>query len=598
MCRIFGYLTSSNNSLQYRMQSVSEAQKHGGPDAQSYVSFPNCGIGANRLAITDPSGGRQPYASIQNIYVCLNGEIYNHDDLRRELEHKGYRFNDQCDGSILPAMYVEYGPSFVEYLDGMFSIAVLDKRSDKPLLILATDCVGMKPVYYGRSPGGDSVVFSTELLALLRFGLNPARIRHDLVNQYMTVRAISDGQTFIENVSSIPPSTIVSQRQGEPLRTMRYQSRIVYGESIPKSLPEAGQALKELLAWEVNRLKIADANVCSVNSGGLDSSLITILANHRSPQPLPSFHVSCKGNWPFDERSYARDVARISGGHHYDAVLDPDRIPDLLPQMVYHLGQPNAAPHALSAFCLFQEVGNRGYRVALTGEGADELFCGYTRMVKSISHEGSDWPTTYLDGMAPCSRETRASLFKADFLRSLSDHNEKIDREFTDELLSFTGTREKAVKTFEQNRNLCHYVLHRAEPLAMASGVEVRIPFCQPRVVDFARRLEDNINLRNAARGKAVVYEAAKGILPISVMDRPKQPFTLPITSLMHKGSRLYDFVNEAVKTKRMREDTPFDTERLSSLLTEQGSNPSRNASFALWAATVYSVWIDQVSAI
>ena len=132
----------------------------------------------------------------------------------------------------------------------------------------------------------------------------------------------------------------------------------------------------------------------------------------------------------------------------------------------------------------------------------------------------------------------------------------------------------------------------------MASGVEVRIPFCQPRVVDFARRLEDNINLRNAARGKAVVYEAAKGILPISVMDRPKQPFTLPITSLMHKGSRLYDFVNEAVKTKRMREDTPFDTERLSSLLTEQGSNPSRNASFALWAATVYSVWIDQVSAI
>ncbi|SCX35132.1 asparagine synthase (glutamine-hydrolyzing) [Agrobacterium rosae] len=596
MCRLYGYVSCDTHQFDTRLPAVALAQIRGGPDQQNFYAYKTFGIGANRLAITDPDGGRQPYHLIENIYVVLNGEIYNHDDLRRTLEAKGHTFPDSCDGSILPAMYCEYGETFVEYLDGMFSVAVIDNRTGVPKLTIASDSTGMKPLYYASTLGNRSFIFATELPALLRFEGVPIDVANDLIDQYMTVRAVSDGRTFVKDVYSLSASSIMTVQAGKPPIISRYVSRIRYDAKIPDNLKDAGAAFRELLEWEIRRLVRADAKVCSVNSGGLDSSLITMLASRSGQTPLNSFHVFCEGEWPFDERAFAREVARKSGGDYHEAPINPQEIPDLIPTMVDHLGQPNGAPHALSAYRLFQKVSAEGYRVALTGEGSDELFCGYSRMVAALEDPTVDWTTNYLDGMSPCPQSIRYSLYKQDIRGTLMEARKGGKDAYSAELSSQHETRSALIRRFEQERNLCHYVLHRAEPLAMASAVEVRIPFCQPRVRDFSWRMNSDMNLANGGRGKAVVYEAAAGVLPNAVLNRQKQPFTLPVTSLMHRGSRLIEYCRDTVSSRQMRQDSPFDPIALQKVIDQQITSPSRDTAFTIWAVAIYATWLERLS--
>lgn len=595
MCRIYGYLAGRPLELAEKMMQVARIQLHGGPDSQNFYATPQCGIGANRLAITDLHGGAQPYNSIPGIYAVLNGEIYNHEELRKLLQDDGYIFPDRCDGTIIPALYSKYGRSFAEYIDGMFTIAILDLRKPKPELILVSDSSGIKPVYYCYNPEKYSFAFATEIPGLLQFGLVSNEIWREGIDHYLTSRAVTGNRTLLKNVYSLPPGHILKITVGEELHTYEYQSRIKYNGHIPKTSAEASEILRSLLTEEVRKLSIADTAICSVNSGGLDSSLLTSILSQHNNQKTHSFHVSCEGNWPHDERQYAKELADQYGLIHHEVFIRPEDIPTLIPKMIFHLGQPNCAPHALSTYRLFEAVSNKGFKIAMTGEGSDELFCGHDRMIRAVNSESLDWASSYLDQMSPCDETLRQSLYSQEYINEMNLHNGTAKTQLLSQLITDPDMRSETIRKFEQKNSLSYYILQRVEPLAMASAVEVRVPFCQPKIMDFSRIVKPEFLLSNNNKGKAIVYGAAKGLLPESIWNRPKQPFTLPIISLMHKGSALMNFTKDVLLSKSMMDNSIFKRNTILSIIQKQEDSPSKHYAFTLWALLTYAVWQEML---
>ncbi len=410
MCRIHGSFHARTTDDE--MRRVAALQHHGGPDAQSFARQSGWALGNNRLSIMDPEGGDQPYR-LGDITVVFNGEIYNHDRLRTELMRQGFHFDDRCDGSILPALYLTYGDRFAEHLDGMFSVAVMDLRRE-PRLVIATDASGMKPLYYHWDERSDQFHFASELPALLGFdGVRPYEDELGL-HTYLSAKTPFGQRTMFEGIDVLPPATtaVVTREDGLRLtsRRMGYESAPPVDED--RSLSRAGESLRELLSREVSRLLVADAPVAAITSGGLDSSLVTALAarilfDRGSSEALHTFNIAYTGNWPGDERAFASEVSRHTGTVHHQVEIDPATFPDLMGDVVRHLGQPNADPITLSTFSLFRAVRDAGFKVALTGDAADELFGGYSRMTQALAApEGADWraptSTTWPRYPSPC----------------------------------------------------------------------------------------------------------------------------------------------------------------------------------------------------
>ncbi|MER7140666.1 MULTISPECIES: asparagine synthase (glutamine-hydrolyzing) [Streptomyces] len=596
MCRIHGSFHARTTAQE--MRDVAALQHHGGPDAQSFAQHSGWALGNNRLSIMDPEGGAQPYR-LGDITVVFNGELYNHDRLRTELIRQGFHFEDRCDGSILPALYLTYGERFAEQLDGMFSVAVMDLRR-APRLVIATDASGMKPLYYHWEERSGRFHFASELPALLGF-TDVRPYEDDLgLHTYLAAKTPFGRRTMFEGIEVLPPAAtaVVTREEGLRLTTRRmgYESAPPVDEE--RSLARAGEELRELLSREVSRLLIADAPVAAITSGGLDSSLVTALAartlhDRGASGALHTFNIAYTGNWPGDERAFAAEVSRHTGTVHHQVEIDPSTFPDLMGDVVRHLGQPNADPITLSTFSLFRAVRDAGFKVALTGDAADELFGGYARMTQAVAApEGTDWAGAYLDHLAAVPRALREELYTAEYAdRVLVSGGSAMPPGLTDILEHGTGSRLQRISRIEQRYRLPAYHLRRVDHLSMASSVEARLPFCQPSVVRFAATLPDRHRTVPGVGVKRALYRAADGLLPESVLNRPKQPFTLPITAMLAPGQRLWAMARDVLSPQALRSDGRLRYEAVDALFTEQAERPSDNASLALWALMSHQMW-------
>lgn len=589
MCRIFGFFSEISGRFCEEMPAVSAAQIHGGPDEQKWFVLPQMGIGANRLSIVDPAHGSQPYEFEGKIYAVLNGEIYNHQQLRADLVVRGYSFQGTCDGELIPALYLEHGDDFVALLDGMFSIALLDLR-DVPRLIVASDPAGIKPLYYSWNSQQKSLCFASEILGLFQFSQVSRKYRYGAIDHFLTARAIYDSKTFFQDVEMLDPASILSISLGETPRLRNYQSAITWENKELSSVEEAGAELQQLLAIEVSQMIVADATVCTINSGGLDSSLVTALAFPKLDNPR-AFHLSYHGTWPLDERYFARLLRPLYPGDHQEILVREADLPGLFLKAIKHLGQPNAAPHALSAYALFQAIAETGCRVALLGEGSDEMFGGYDRMRAAATYEG-DWIDFYLDKLGPTSREIRAELYSPFYREFLQDNGSTHD--YFARLLRdiLPGSRVDKLRAFETSLRLPHYVLHRAEPMGLAHGVEVRVPFCQPRILDFSRKISSAYTI-NGSRGKEVVYQAGIPLLPAEIINRPKQAFTLPIGAMMYSGGPLLSFLKELILSDVLTSTGAFSRKGLESAIKKQEENCCWDNAFVVWSLAVLSYSLE-----
>ncbi|MBV9576585.1 MAG: asparagine synthase (glutamine-hydrolyzing) [Gammaproteobacteria bacterium] len=590
MCRIFGYI-GEEKITKTILSEVSKLQIHGGPDAQNFIQRDRWALGNNRLAIQGISGGEQPYTITNKISVVFNGEIYNHNALRKMLEQRGYFFKDTCDGSILPALYHEYEEDFVKLLDGMFAIAIIDERNGLKL-VLASDPTGIKSLYYYWNNEYKTLKFSSELAPLLALGKISKEIRLQGVDEYLTGKAIWGPQTIYKNIFSLNPSSILIAPLGKPPTIFNYVSSI-NPDFQYDDIDEAGLALNKLIENEVATLMTADVPVCVVTSGGLDSSYISALAS-KFDSNLHSFNIWYEGDWPQDERHFAKEVADHNNTNHHQLIIKQRCFPDIVRKMVKHIGQPNSAPHCLSTFVLFEEVRAAGFKVALTGEGADEFFGGYARFAMAASDTNRNWLPTYLDKLSAMNKTQRDDIYTSDYqqyIRSNDDlYNKTIDTILRRE--NNSKDRLNTLLEFDQIARFPYYILRRVDHLSMAHSVEVRVPFCQPRIAAISKKIPNNFKISNN-QGKIILYKAAKDKLPQSILTRPKQPFLLPISSMLKKGHILYNLLLDTLHSHKFQSRNIFRKDSVEKLLQKHIKNPSDTHAEALWSMMILELWLD-----
>lgn len=593
MCRIFGQLGPPDIEKTL-LQQVALSMKHGGPDSQDFVARKLWSMGTDRLAIQGIDGGDQPFTDHDGLCVVLNGEIYNHRALREGLRAKGFSFSDECDGNVIAPLFLLYGADFVKYLEGMFAIAIVDERS-YPTLYLFSDPAGMKSVYYHWDIQDKVLSFASEIQGLVLLTQTPLSTKPEAVYDYFSLRAICGEGTVFENIQELGPARTLRFKLGKEPSITSY-SYAAKAETPDSDLKKAGLQLRRLLSKEVALQLDADVPACLIISGGVDSSLVAALASQQR-ENLHSFHLCYKGDWPFDERRYAQDTAKMCGTIHHDVEIDPDDFPENIQKMVRHIGQPNWAPHTLSTYCLFDAIHNDGFKVAITGEGSDEFYGGYQYYSYALA-EGDDWVDDFLYKLSPFGKNLRKDVLGSDYKDSLRKH--ALLAEVYATLLKETlpgAERLEVMQSFDQQKRFPNYILRRGDHLSMAHAVELRAPFCQPRIMDFGRQLPFEHRM-NAEQRKLTVYEAARGLVPNSVMNREKQAFVLPIMQMITKGTALFDFMMSIFESSPFRHRGYFDADKILAYAGMQAQKPDVDTANVMWAAMSLELWLQHIDKI
>ncbi|MEV6138200.1 asparagine synthase (glutamine-hydrolyzing) [Nocardia sp. NPDC051990] len=586
MCRIHGYLGGAPVE-QAALTAVAQAQRHGGPDAQTMHVGAGWALGSNRLAVQGVDHGRQPYRFGPGLMCVFNGEIYNHVALRGQLAGDGFRFEGTCDGDVVLPLYERYGNEFVAHLEGMFAIAIVDSRRGEPILKLFNDHAGMKSLHYYVS--GGRLCFASELQALSRFPDFPTQLDRLAVDRYFGGKAVWGPETIFSQVRTMPPGSIVEF--GSDARLVETSFAMTTAPFTPDADP--AETLEGLLRAEMRKMLAADVPVCAITSGGLDSSLLTAVATELAGQ-VDTFNVAYRGEWPADERHFAAQVAAHCGTRHHQVELDPREFPALIDEFVAHLDQPNNAPHSLSTFGLFKAVHEAGFKVAITGDGADELFAGYRRYLTAAADTRPGWHRRYQTTLAIAPVSVLAGLYSDAFRNEILSGGGYFSDLVGDEVAADRDFGERGVLEtllhFDCVRRFPEYILRRLDNLSMAWAVEARVPFLQPRIMAFASQLPARAKTAGGT-GKAPVAAVARGRLPACIVDRDKQPFTLPITAMMRPGQPLYDMVGDIVLPVE-RSGNLFNAVEVKSLFARQTARPANQTAQLLWSILILERWL------
>jgi asparagine synthase (glutamine-hydrolysing) len=592
MCRIYGY--SGNRQIPIEtLNKVAIMQINGGPDGQYVREGENWALGNNRLAIQGLDGGVQPFY-LNKIHAVYNGEIYNHKELRKLLETKGYKFQDNCDGAVIIPLYELYGDDFVKYLDGMFAIALVDERQYKKLILVNDPC-SVKSVYYYWDKYTDTLYFASELRSLLVFPIEK-EIRLEAIDEYLIGRSIWHNKTFFKEVNSLGPASLLVKINGAQPRLSYYKTNVSNHWDAALDFEETSHHFNDLLTKEVEQIVQADVPICVVTSGGLDSSYITALTSKHISN-LHCFNIAYEGNWPSDERVFAKEVSEYHGAIYNQVLIKESEFPEILEKTIQHLGQPNSAPHSLSTYALFKAINQQGFKVAITGEGADEYFAGYDRFKKATFDKKSSWLDQYFDTMCATTQKIRNCTYSDNYKNFLLPGKYQLLREAKNKILEsekYLKSRVKALLKFDQNERFTSYILRRVDHLSMANAVEVRVPFCQPRISSFSKTLPEEF-LLNQNSVKRIIYEGARNMLPQSVLTRPKQPFTLPIKAMLRKGFVLFDILNETLNSKLFLSRGFFEPKQIRYLIKNQLAHPTGEISDFLWSIMVLELWLQSI---
>ena len=387
VCGICGVAFASRNAdAESRVRAMTAAMEHRGPDEEGFLAgnarAPGLALGMRRLSIIDLAGGHQPaWNETKDVAVVFNGELYNYRDLRERLSLCGHRFATQSDTEILVHAWEEWGEDFLTELRGMFAFALLDLReryATAPILFLARDPLGIKPLYYTQTPEG--FAFASEVRALLASGAVPKRLSQDAVTAYLLFGGISEPVTLLEGVFSLPPGHRMLLHVPERRRTPRARpwwdplvSPAAREPRKPRDLPSAGKKLRPLLEDAVRAHLIADVPVGLFLSSGLDSGAIAALAA-QARGGIQSFTLTFPGT-PFDEADLARLAAKRFKTKHTEVPLSGESVLARLDEALAALDQPTM--DGINTYFVSWAAKQVGLKVALSGLGGDELFAGY-----------------------------------------------------------------------------------------------------------------------------------------------------------------------------------------------------------------------------
>jgi asparagine synthase (glutamine-hydrolysing) len=531
------------------LDRMTDAMTHRGPNDRGTYVAPGVAFGVRRLSIIDVEGGHQPFSNEDGtIWAIQNGELYNHADLRRELEGSGHRFASVCDTEVIPHLYEHAGTAFAERLRGKFGLAVWDERRQRATVV--RDRLGVKPLYYART--GDVVVFASELKSLLTSGLVEPEIDARAVDALLTFGFIPGPLSPIVGVSKLMPGHRLVIEPGI-VRTEAYWR---YPRPAPGpaglGIDHYADGVMASLEEAVRLRLMSDVPVGAMLSGGLDSSLVVALMARHTTQPVKTFSIGFAEAGDGNELADAREIASIFGTEHHELELSFSEQSVDLAELVWFLDEPLADLSALG-FLALSELAATSVTVALSGQGADELYGGYLkhkaaalagrwdRLPGGIRRAGA--------ALAPHARgrmkRSASTLLASDPAARLMAMSSKLDPALRRELVrgplaaldedpAFAAVRAAlgdveatALATtlyLDGQLALVDDMLHYFDRASMAHSLEVRVPFLDHAVVEHAATIPDRFKV-NGLTTKKVLKHAAKDILPDRIINKRKLGF-------------------------------------------------------------------------
>lgn len=588
------------------------ALKHRGPDGEGLFTYKGLGMGMRRLAILDVAHGHQPYRSEDGrVIAVFNGEIYNFRELAEKLVAHGHRLASRADGEVIVHLYEEYGPQFVQEIKGMFAIAVYDLRTET--LFLARDHIGQKPLYVLEID--DTFAFASEMKAFMAIDGYLPEVNYDLLPTYLGHRFVTGPETLLRHVTKLMP--------GEQMTVTHHgRKRVVTRKTYWRPLLEEPDRFGDLQAWTeqldvlltevVASHLVADVSVGVFLSGGIDSSILTALTTKLSPQPLEAWSAHFSEGFPgYNESSWANTVAEWCHAPLHRVDVGPLITPERLRELAYVLDEPLGDPTVLPLDGIARAA-SRHHRVMLSGEGADEIFAGYAGYgeVESLARlrflpQGlrNWWIRANLRGSGALRRsiepisvryrgvgftfsgEEQARLLNP-AIRA-SDRSPAVQQYFNDQghlsdLQSMQG--------FDLRWFLPDDVLLKADRIGMHHGLEIRVPYCDPEVVELALKIP--LALRRYRKdNKRVLRGVGEKYLPNKVVYRPKQGFPTPLSYLMR--GVLYDLVYDTLTSANFRHSGLFHPQQVDTLLA-QLQTPSESASRKVYALLMFQLWVEE----
>ena len=629
MCGIAGCFGVSQSGEEQRalLKRMCDSMIYRGPDDEGYFVDGAVGLGMRRLSIIDLSGGRQPVTNEgKNIWVVLNGEIYNFATLREDLQRKGHQFTSRSDTEVIVHQYEEDGADCVQKFNGMFAFAVWDQRSQT--LLLARDRLGIKPLYYYWD--GTRLLFASEIKALLASGLIQKELEPRALWDYLTLGHVPQPETIWKHIHKLLPGHTLSLSRQKPEPVIRRYWDIPYtSHPIQKSFAEYSREFNDLFLDAVRLHLIADVPVGVLLSGGLDSSAVAAAVKEVHNARLDSFSVAFENSAATNELPYARLAAERVGTNHHEVIIGQKDFLDFLPRFVHYMDEPMADLASVPLHYVSQ-LARQHVKVVLSGEGSDETLGGYDfeRVVRN-------WDRAERFQQLP--KGLRQALVKTAglFGPPISEYARKADTPVNDRLQTqpavmtnlFTSEQKRRLyKTphsyedsldrfradFRRNASLdpLHQALYvycqswlvddllsKADRMTMASSLELRVPFLDYRLVNWLAAAPASVKVGRDSRGvyqtKRLLREFARTRLPAEILSRPKQGFPVPVYGWLQ--GPLKSWATDLLQASDARITRWFSPEEIHRW-TERGTaaNGSSEDQHRLWPFLILELWMKE----
>jgi asparagine synthase (glutamine-hydrolysing) len=610
MCGIAGIMDLAGGPVSSgQVRAMCSTLVHRGPDGEGTYLGTGVGLGMRRLSIIDLDTGDQPVHNEDGtIWVVFNGEIYNFEELRRELEGRGHVFYTRTDTEVIVHLYEERGAGCVDALRGMFAFAVWDQRARR--LLLARDRLGIKPLYYARV--GDRLVFASELKALLALPDVPRDIDWTAFGHYLAFLTTPGDRSILRSIRKLPPGHVLVATAGGQERIERYWS----AEFVPDHDHDEAwfvERLRGLLEESVRLHLVSDVPVGAFLSGGIDSSSVVASMAGLSSEPVRTFSIGF-AEAGFNELAHARRVASAFGTDHREMVLEPDALPDL-EDLVWHLDEPFGDSSAIPTYML-SKLAAEHVTVALSGDGGDELFAGYERYQvegrerfwgflpeparRALAFVAAGLPRgmrgrnylrhatlpgveRYLDAGTVIGSDEQCRILTPEIQAALAQQDPWAEArarlQAGDHWLS-------ALQALDIGSYLPLDILTKVDRMSMAHSLEARVPLLDHKLVEFAASIPPELQLRGRTT-KYLLKQAMKGILPESILNRGKQGFAVPLG--LWFGGSLEGLLRDVLLSDRARARRVFDTTRLERRI-KAGSAPG-GLGLDLWTMLSFELW-------
>ncbi|GAA0668921.1 asparagine synthase (glutamine-hydrolyzing) [Natronoarchaeum mannanilyticum] len=563
MCGIGGVLSWSAPPNKKELQDINDCQRHRGPDSEGYFLENQIGLAHRRLSIVGVESGDQPVKNEdESIIVVFNGEIYNYLSLREELEEKGHNFTTDTDTEVLVHLYEEYGAELVNYIDGMFAFALWDRN--KKELTLARDSIGIKPLFVADD--GNRIGFASELPPLLRSNVDQGELDSVALSEYFALGNIPAPKTAFENIQKVlPGERITISKQG--INRSQFHNPSIRPVDAPFS--EASATLRDIVMNSVQERLMSDVDLGAFLSGGIDSTIITGAISELQDNPIKTFTIGFESD-QFDESDAAQVVAQYHETDHTEYTVSADDVRNVVPSVLDRLGEPFADPSLIPTYIVARET-SQDVKVALSGDGADELFAGYNRyrgeyyskFYRALPREIRSMLVEPAINRLPATRSTAiGEAFRKGqkFVNVSAD--EVPDRHFEwvrkspndatsvyrdcdptkDGIAVMRREHEMAenqlpaerhdslsrVMAVDINHGLPNQMLQKVDLASMYNSLEVRVPFLDIDIVNYALGLPTEYKITRNDR-KRILKDAFDDMIPPKIKSRPKQGFEMPI---------------------------------------------------------------------